>query len=401
MPNIFQRAESDDDVKALLADASVNNYEAATRLGTSEASVRRYRGRFPANGATEAPEAPVIRDVEDVEETLSPEDQVVAYREANARLFKQLSESKQRGAKLIQAVYDASHDAAEATAAVVAPKPKADRRKNKTAEVALWHLTDWQNGKVTSTYDSAVCERRVKQYVSKAQQITEIMRADHPVRHGIVLLTGDMLEGACIFPGQEWEVDATLFEQVFATVALEEYVIKQALETYETVDVVCEWGNHGRIGKKSDNYKPSDNVDRIIYQIVKDRLRHEKRIKNFQVSDDWYQHFSVGNYNAIAVHGDEIKSFGGQTPAYGIVRKANAWASGVTEPFRDMYIGHYHQNMTLNMANGGSVYMAGSTESDNEYAREFVAGTSLPSQRLHFIDPEVGFVTYESRIWLD
>jgi hypothetical protein len=57
--------------------------------------------------------------------------------------------------------------------------------------------------------------------------------------------------------------------------------------------------------------------------------------------------------------------------------------------------------MQLQLANGGSVYMTGSTESHNEFAQEFVAATGSPSQRINFINPRKGFVTYESNIWLD
>jgi DNA repair exonuclease SbcCD nuclease subunit len=69
------------------------------------------------------------------------------------------------------------------------------------------------------------------------------------------------------------------------------------------------------------------------------------------------------------VHGDEIKSFGGNTPAFGILRKCNQWSTGVIpEPFSDVYMGHFHTPMTLTMANGGQIYVTGSPESENVYA---------------------------------
>jgi hypothetical protein len=241
---------------------------------------------------------------------------------------------------------------------------------------------------------------RVMRYVEKAHEITEIQRADHPVRKGVLLFTGDMVEGVSIFPGQVWELDGTLYEQMFDVSDLMIWTIKQALQIYDEVEVVAEYGNHGRLGKKSDGIKASDNVDRMVYNIVRERLAHEGRLKKFQTSGDWYQNFSIGNYRAMAIHGDEIKSFGGNIPAYGILRKANQWASGVLPTFRDLYIGHYHQSMQLQLANGGSVYMTGSPESDNVYAHEFVAATGDPSQRLHFVHPEKGRVTSEHRIWL-
>lgn len=407
MTTIFELAESTPTAKALLEDGGVGHKTVAQTLNTSETSVRRYRTRFdialkdkytPLD--TESDDDDVVYSPEDVIQA-SPEEQLSALRTSNRRLFEQVSKEKDKAGRLIEAVYQAARDSADNTRPILAvPAPPKDSRK-KREEIALWHATDWQAAKVSESYNSSICEARVKQYVAKAQELTEVMRADHPVNHGIVLVTGDMLEGCKIFPGQEWEVDSTLFEQLFFVVNLLEYMITEALKTYTTIDVVMEYGNHGRIGKPSDGFKRSDNFDRIAYGIVQQKFAHEKRIKNFKTSGDWYQHHTVGNYSFMAIHGDEIKGFGGNLPAYGILRKGNAWASGVVPTFKDLYIGHYHQSMQLQLANGGSVYMTGSTESHNEFAQEFVAATGNPSQRVNFINPDKGFVTYEARIWLD
>lgn len=410
MATIFESAESDSKIKALLEDATRPHQHVADAIGHSEAAVRRYRSRHgitiqpPIPGLnTEAPEEPApTYDVTDVPVERDLELENHDLRAQNKRIYEALVKEKDKAQRLIQAVYDAARDAAEnVTPAKPTPKPTVDRRRGKRPEVALPHTTDWQRSKVTESYDSEICDRRVLQYADKIEEITEIQRADHPVKHAVVLFTGDMLEGCKIFPGQEWEVDATLFEQLFGVADMMETFVKRMLSIYETIDVVAEYGNHGRIGKPSDGFKRSDNFDRIAYQIVKNRLAREDRILEFKSSGDWYQHHTVGNYAFMAVHGDEIKSFGGNLPAYGILRKANAWATGVVEPFRDLYIGHYHQSMQLQMANGGSVFMTGSTESHNEFAQEFVAATGDPSQRLNFVNPDRGIVTAEYRIWLD
>ena len=405
MTTIFAKAEADEAFRTDLTEPTLAHADVAATWGVGETSVRRYRKKYgiavqkPLPGLPE-PDQDSAYDIEDVDSDISLAEQNSLLRAANTRLFKQAAKHKQKSEAMIGAVYQAAYDAASSVdRAKQVRGPSKDSRK-KSEEGCLWHTTDWQGGKETSSFNLAVLEQRLETYVDKAMELTEIMRADHPVRHGIVLMTGDMLEGCGIFPGQEHEIEATLFEQIFEIARLAEWMIKQALATYETIDVICEWGNHGRIGKKGDGFKPSDNFDRIIYEIVRGRFEHEPRIKAFQVDGTWYQHFTYGNYRALAIHGDEIKSFGGNIPAYGILKKANAWATGVVPSFRDLYIGHYHQSMQLQMANGGSVYMTGSPESDNEYAREFVAATGDPSQRINFISPKQGFVTYESRIWL-
>lgn len=400
-------------VREILMDPEVGHEAAAADLvfngiETSESSVRRWR---KANGykrsvlvpLDKTPKRlntqPVEGEAEAVAANEELRERIVSLEGDNRRLFQQFTKAKARGDEYIEAVYRAARDAAQFVGATPVTPPKADKR-TKASEVALWHLTDWQGGKKTITYDRTIMRTRVMRYVEKAHEITEIQRADHPVRKGVLLFTGDMVEGVSIFPGQVWELDGTLYEQMFDVSDLMIWTIKQALQIYDEVEVVAEYGNHGRLGKKSDGIKASDNVDRMVYNIVRERLAHEGRLKKFQTSGDWYQNFSIGNYKAMAIHGDEIKSFGGNIPAYGILRKANQWASGVLPTFRDLYIGHYHQSMQLQLANGGSVYMTGSPESDNVYAHEFVAATGDPSQRLHFVHPVKGRVTSEHRIWL-
>ena len=70
-----------------------------------------------------------------------------------------------------------------------------------------------------------------------------------------------------------------------------------------------------------------DNVDRMAYRIAGDRFGDER--VSWRTTGDWYQIVEVGNYRALLIHGDEIKSFGGNTPAFGILRKCNQWGTGV------------------------------------------------------------------------
>ena len=206
------------------------------------------------------------------------------------------------------------------------------------------------------------------------------------------MLGGDMVEGVGIFPGQQYEVGAHLYEQMFAVVRILESSIRTLATNFEHITIVCEFGNHGRLGRKGD--MPSgDNIDRMAYQIVSNNCKDLKHVK-WQMSDDWYQIFAIGNYKVLLVHGDEIGAFGG------ILRKVQAWSTGVVEPFDDCYMGHFHTPTALTMANGGRVFVTGSPESHNEYARTFIAAVGKPSQRLHFVDPIRGRVTSEYVCWL-
>lgn len=331
----------------------------------------------------------------DLEEFLG--DRVTELEQTARRLATQLRKEKSRTESLVEAVYQAARDAALIAPKVKAGKPKTDKRKPR-GEVALLHGTDWQVGKRTEDYNSEVAAKRMRLLAEKVGKIVQIQRADHPVRECVLMLGGDMIEGVLIFPGQAFEIDSTLYDQVFATAAIIEQLIIDLLGIFDTVRVIDVHGNHGRVGKKGE--APStDNLDRMTYRIVRDKIK-DPRV-TWQHADTWYQIVEIGKYRALLVHGDQIKMFGGNTPVHGILRKFNAWKGGVTEHFRDGYVGHFHQHQSLLMSAGGHVFMTGSTESASNYAAEFIAAKGTPSQRLHFVDPERGRVTSEHQVHLD
>jgi hypothetical protein len=316
---------------------------------------------------------------------------------ALARAHRKIADEKNRTDEIVNAIYRAAKDAALAMPRpkpILAPK---DKRKGRP-EVALLHATDWQLGKRTATYSMEICAERIQRYAEKVLRITEIQRKDHPVREAVLMLGGDQVEGIDIFVGQSWELDGHLFDQLFNASSIMEKLVRTLAANFETVRVVCEFGNHGRIGRYGVNPK-GDNVDRMAYKITQDRTSDLKTV-SWQMSDDWYQHFTIGNYRVLLVHGDEIKSYSG-TPLFAIIKRVSAWAAGIVPTFDDCYMGHWHNPLSVTLGNGNRAFITGSPESGNVYAAEHLAAQARPSQRLHFIDPERGRVASEYLVWLD
>jgi hypothetical protein len=320
---------------------------------------------------------------------------------AMIRLQKQLKKAKERNEDLVQATHQAAYDAMIGMGPIAPVEPPQIHKSSKTAEVALWHLTDWQGAKRTTSYDSIIMKKRVMSFAHKAVRITDIHRADHPVKNCTIMFGGDMIEGLFNFPSQVFEIDSTLFEQYVNVSRLAVDVVRFALANYEKVEVVAEWGNHGRIGSKRDAVPRSDNFDRMCYELARQLLAGEKRLTWHDSPED-IQRVEIGNYKALLIHGDEVGRNGFASPGQ-IVQHANRWRSGAYPwDFRDVYIGHYHTHAEWPMANGlGSVYQTGSTESDNRYAGVMLAASATPSQRLHFVDPQKGRVTAVYKVWLD
>ena len=92
------------------------------------------------------------------------------------------------------------------------PSPVNDSR-TKGEEVAVAVLSDWQLAKVTPDYNSLICEERINKYADKVVSLTEIQRADHPVKDNHVWVLGDIVEGELIFPGQSFLIDGVSVDQ--------------------------------------------------------------------------------------------------------------------------------------------------------------------------------------------
>lgn len=278
--------------------------------------------------------------------------------------------------------------------------PAIDRRK-KGLEHALIHATDWQGAKKTTSYDTQVMRERVMRLASKVEKIVAIHRMAGPIKDATLMLGGDMIEGLFNFPTQPFEIDATLFEQYVNVSMLLVDLVRRLLAVFETVTVVAEWGNHGRLGSKRSAVPRNDNADRMTYELARQVLATEPRVKWEDCPED-VQRVEIGQYRAILLHGDEIGRNGFASPMT-IVNHVAKWQSGSFGwDFRDAYIGHYHTHNEWALPNGlGSVYQTGSTESDNRYAGVMLASSAIPSQRLHFVDPAKGRVTAAYKVWLD
>jgi hypothetical protein len=323
--------------------------------------------------------------------------------DALGRSNKALVRAKEKTDRMVEAALQGAHDAAIARWSDEPIVARVDSSASGKPEAALWHMTDWQGSKKTTSYNSQVMEERIMAFCGKAVAITEIQRAHHPVDDCAIAFGGDMIEGLFNFPTQPFEVDATIFKQFVTVAALIERVIRLALEHYNTVTVVAEWGNHGRMGSKRDAIPRSDNIDRMVYELARQNLKNEPRvIWDEHHGEEDIQHLEIGNYRALVIHGDEIGRNGFASPA-AFMQAAVSWQSGAHDwPFRDIYVGHYHQHAEYPFRNGlGSLFYTGSTESDNRYASVSMAASARPSQRLHFIDPDKGLVTAQYKIYLD
>lgn len=320
---------------------------------------------------------------------------------ANSLLQRQLEKAKVTKATHEEAVFRAAVDAFGDLKLDPVEKPERDRRI-KGEEVAVAWLSDWQLAKVTATYNTEICEERIRRYAEKVVALTEIQRADHPVKKCVVVITGDLIEGELIFPGQHWLIDSSLYRQICVDgPRILGNFLRTMLANFDSVEVHAVIGNHGRLGgRASRDMNPESNGDRMLYRITEQLLAGEKRLVwNIPDGDRdkaWHTVASIGNYKAMLLHGDQFRSFS----ILNIRKAVLGWYGGaVTEEFNEVLFGHWHQPSKFQI-NKIVARCSGSPESDNEYAVESLSAIGEASQNLLFVHPEKGIVTAEYCVWL-
>lgn len=326
-----------------------------------------------------------------LEEFSESDERIQKLQNANSRLAGQLSEAKHKKIELVDAVYRAASDAIAGFSYPTFVEPQLDPRK-KSSEVAIAVLSDWQLAKITPTYSSEICAKRVEEYGDKLLRITEIQRADHPVRELRVYLLGDLIEGELVFPGQPYQIDASLYKQVMddGPKILGGFIRKMSAN-FERVVVRGVKGNHGIGGKSRKEYHPETNADAMLYEVtrltVADLPNVEWHIKPPKDEPLWYQVDYIFNHGFLLVHGDQVKGYAG-VPWYGFLKKIFGWRIGaIKEPFQYVLTGHYHTPFREYL-NGITHWGNGSTESGNTYAAEQLSASGEPCQWLLFVEED-------------
>lgn len=328
------------------------------------------------------------------------EDQFEFLRKENRRLHNLVLKHKNNDAEVVRATYDAAYAALSSLTLKPISMPKIPSSSSKSEEVANPILSDFQLGKQTESYDSDVCRERIAIYADKVVSLTNIQRADHPVKRAHVYLLGDIVEGESIFPGQSYEIDSSLYRQIVNGVEIVVDYLRQMLSTFETVHVAAVIGNHGRLGRRGD-YNPESNMDRMLYKFVSMIFADEPRISfNIPEGDgqsNFYTVDYIGDYGTLLMHGDQFPS---PTSFHAYYKKLLGWKDGgITERFDDCFIGHYHQNTKVTLGNT-ILRISGTPESHNTFAQEIIGVMGRPSQHLQYVSPTRG-VTCEYDVYLD
>ena len=117
-----------------------------------------------------------------------------------------------------------------------------------------------------------------------------------------------------------------------------------------------------------------------------------KPIQNVEldISDTFYAVDPVfPNWGSIIVHGDQIRGGMNGYAWYGVGRKAYGWADSIREPWRGMFVAHYHTPVSFRQ-NGRWIFGNGSLKSDDPYSLSELSAAGEPCQRLLIVNEKHG-----------
>jgi hypothetical protein len=158
-----------------------------------------------------------------------------------------------------------------------------------------------------------------------------------------LLLNGDLVTNENIYNHQIEDIGAYIADQIDITVEELVKMVFTFAENFDTINVVCQVGNHGEM--RASGSTRQANADLILYRELKRVLHHSEYDNvNFQVGDATaFKTFSMrgGEWHGFATHGED--AYEQITGTSASDSQMQNWLIGV-DPRPDIfYLSHYHE----------------------------------------------------------
>lgn len=245
-------------------------------------------------------------------------------------------------------------------------------------EALIIHLTDSHLGSVVADengktiYDKHIARVRFETLCSKILALLDNHISDGTKITEIhIFMTGDMVDGEGIYPGQPWRTDVAPPEQVIICADIIRNFLVSLRKMKLPIYVHAVKGNHGRVRKE---FSPQSNWDLMLYMLLDQWLKWQK-IKDIQIE------YTTGDYLVTEVMGWKylLRHYGPSQAETGSgSAKAGGWAA--IHDFDAMVYGHYHHRALMDW-NGKDLFMGPSLKGPDEFS-ESIAKDSEPAQCL-------------------
>lgn len=335
-------------------------------------------------------EAPAARTVE-------RRDEIALLRKAHAeteaarqRLLNELGDAKEQ----IEALTRLSK---RPPAPIVAKKATRGKRRQGVPVINLsdWHIEEpvypeQVNG--LNHYNLDIADKCITQCTEAFEWFCRDPRWD--MRFGVLNYMGDLYSGYI----HDELVEGNLLSPVESVVWLQARIERQirtilAHCPFETLIVMCEDGNHGRMTHKMRvGTRTANSLEWLLYKSIAARFADEKRVR-FQIAEGDYNYLSIYDTNVCFFHGDSVKYQGGVGGLLvPLMRGLNELRK--YKPADVYVLGHFHQYMSL-----PNVVVNGSMIGTNAYSMRYKFAPEPRQQSFFLIDSERGKCV-SAPVWL-
>lgn len=250
-----------------------------------------------------------------------------------------------------------------------------DYRSEKETAVLL--LSDFHVGKLvdecdgTKAFNVEIAEDRILSLADKVLDATHGREQDELV----ILLTGDLVDGEGIYPGQEMHLEMHVCDQIRMVTKSLWTVTQQLMGQFKNIRIVTTRGNHGRSGLSDEA-----NWDNIIYQQL-------ELLADMEADPDLKVRNSYGNFNTCEIKGWKTlirHNAPAQADTPASIAKFAGWYS--VHHWDLMAFGHWHHWGVMTW-NGKPIFRNGSLSGGDDYSEQFGA-CDAPTQLLFGVTDE-------------
>lgn len=264
-------------------------------------------------------------------------------------------------------------------------------------ETLVIHWSDWHADEVVEphkvggleefNFNVAMC--RTELLVDSIINWTQTTLANHRFKKCVILMYGDMTSGQ-IHEGEGRSHYRNMMRNSLAIGQLISLAIRDIAPFFETIEVICLSGNHGRRSVKKDYDGAWSNWDYLISEIASMQSRRFTNVK-FHIPDTWSLTLDIEGHGFCIAHGDDVKAWNG-IPFYGIERKTRrltALHNSVGKQVKYFVFGHFHA-LTQSAELKGETIINGAFPATDPYSYESFAGYREPMQLIHGVSPRYG-----------
>jgi len=304
---------------------------------------------------------------------------------------------------LLQAVRDQIQVTPPVPPPLSLPAQEAERL---VREVPLLLLSCLHIGEVVSEeetagfgkYDFNTFSSRLSFLANKIIRIKNILAGYHLPKLSMGWL-GDFVCGT-IHDELVESAEGTVIEWNFLGALVLVQFIQQLLTSFEEVEIVAVFGNHGRMKKKPHYKQRYVNWDYVLYNTVATMLAQEPRV-TFRIPKSFFVTHEVENQKFLYMHGDNINSWQGY-PYYGVDRavyKLKALLASRRNLPDHVAMAHFHQILNFEHV-PGEVLVNSSVKGGDEFALGKLFTTSQPKQWFFGVHKEEGITwRYPLNLW--